>query len=575
METTTVNNSNTEESEEYEHEHHQNEQHHQDAYEEEEEDDDEPQQQSWVTKTPPSPSTIVTVKFLVSNNSAGSIIGKSGSTINDLQSKSNCKIQLSQHGRYWPGTMDRVGLIQGTMEDVNKGLALIFNMLWDLELEQRAGRQQDQHHQEQEEEEEESEQSNHDNDMEENRENNTSTPPPTNATTSPPASPPSSSNNNYNNPNIYYSIRILLPNAACGMLIGKAGSNVKSMKELTNVDTVRLSPRQLHNNSNNFVTERVLTISTSANPQSCLDCTSLVLNGIASHPHICQYAHMSTSYSNNHNNNNRYGSQSSSGREYRSSTLSSTTATTASMSSSSLLHTPTKTTSDNTTALQHPTSTTTPSLEENDNLNELQQRIDSTFRVGGTNLLDNNNNNSAVGVGVGVGVVGVGVGVGNTIGAVGQSPDKQSQTSSPTARLSSFYELASVGGQTLASPNLNPSPPTNAHNTTTPQDATTTTTDNDPDTITVKLTIPNIHVGAIMGRKGRTITEIQSKSKTVIRISPRTVAANTPGATTDNTTYNDRFVEISGSNKDDVDYAQLLIRQQVDGSNSSNNGGDN
>jgi KH domain len=56
------------------------------------------------------------LKILVSNNVAGSIIGRGGQTISEFQMQSKARIKLSQSGEYFPTTQDRVCLIQG--EDI-------------------------------------------------------------------------------------------------------------------------------------------------------------------------------------------------------------------------------------------------------------------------------------------------------------------------------------------------------------------------------------------------------------------------------------------------------------------------
>ncbi|KAL6770806.1 hypothetical protein ACKKBF_B32755 [Auxenochlorella protothecoides x Auxenochlorella symbiontica] len=65
------------------------------------------------------------VKFLVPNVAAGSIIGKGGVNVSDIQAQSQARIQLSKIGEPWPGTLgefgtppahDRLLLITGTLD---------------------------------------------------------------------------------------------------------------------------------------------------------------------------------------------------------------------------------------------------------------------------------------------------------------------------------------------------------------------------------------------------------------------------------------------------------------------------
>jgi len=118
-------------------------------------------------------------------------------------------------------------------------------------------------------------------------------------------------------------IRILVPTPACGMIIGRGGSNIKSMAELSGVSSIRLSPkeygehptqgaphhhhfyhnRQLHQHhpdasggTATITNERILTIS-GPSLSSAISCADLIIDCIATHPEIGRYANMTTSYS--------------------------------------------------------------------------------------------------------------------------------------------------------------------------------------------------------------------------------------------------------------------------------------
>ncbi|VFQ62664.1 unnamed protein product [Cuscuta campestris] len=71
------------------------------------------------------------VKFLLSNPEAGSIIGKGGTTINDFQSRSGARIQLSRNHEFFPGTSDRIVMISGMVDEILKALDLILSKLLD------------------------------------------------------------------------------------------------------------------------------------------------------------------------------------------------------------------------------------------------------------------------------------------------------------------------------------------------------------------------------------------------------------------------------------------------------------
>jgi RNA-binding protein Nova len=65
----------------------------------------------------------------VSNTAAGCIIGKGGSTINDFQSQSGARIQLSRSHEFFPGTNDRIIMVSGQFDDVIKAMDLVLEKL--------------------------------------------------------------------------------------------------------------------------------------------------------------------------------------------------------------------------------------------------------------------------------------------------------------------------------------------------------------------------------------------------------------------------------------------------------------
>mmetsp|Transcript_43646 Transcript_43646/g.72704 ORF Transcript_43646/g.72704 Transcript_43646/m.72704 type:complete len:354 (-) Transcript_43646:553-1614(-) len=71
----------------------------------------------------------VSSKFLISNASAGSIIGKGGVTISEFQAQSGARIQLSRNHEFFPGTTDRILLLTGTVNAILTALHLILSKL--------------------------------------------------------------------------------------------------------------------------------------------------------------------------------------------------------------------------------------------------------------------------------------------------------------------------------------------------------------------------------------------------------------------------------------------------------------
>lgn len=197
--------------------------------------------------TPESSSRVI-FKILVSNNNAGSIIGKSGKTISDLQQESSARIRLSQAGDFFPGTNDRVCLMSGTVDNVKTAVSLVLEKLHQLQVE---------------------------------------TDPPLESED--PTSRTDSNDVKYN-----YSARILIPAAACGMLIGREGSTIKKIKDDVCASSVRLSPKV----TDHFIPrtfERILTVS-SGTLESCVTFAKSILDGFTRHPETCRYLNTTTSY---------------------------------------------------------------------------------------------------------------------------------------------------------------------------------------------------------------------------------------------------------------------------------------
>lgn len=196
------------------------------------------------------------IKVLVSNNVAGSIIGRAGQTISDMQTQSSARIKLSQTGDYYPGTQDRVCLVQGQVESVKLAVRLLLERFYMLQEQQ-------------------------------NSQHLTWQPKPN-------EQPPQTG--------FDFIVRVLVPSSSCGMIIGKAGSNIKHMEEASGVSSVRLSPKDSPDPSSpsggvaSGTSERVVTL-TGPTIESCLSCLHIILDGMMAHHEICRYTNMTTSYS--------------------------------------------------------------------------------------------------------------------------------------------------------------------------------------------------------------------------------------------------------------------------------------
>lgn len=72
---------------------------------------------------------LASIRFLITNAAAGSVIGKGGVTINEFQSQSGARIQLSRNHEYFPGTTDRIIALSGTIKEVLTAFHLILSKI--------------------------------------------------------------------------------------------------------------------------------------------------------------------------------------------------------------------------------------------------------------------------------------------------------------------------------------------------------------------------------------------------------------------------------------------------------------
>jgi len=224
------------------------------------------------------------IKLLVSNNSSGCIIGRSGKTISELQADSSTRIKLSQGGDYYPGTQDRVCLIQGSLDNARVAVEMILLKLLQVEsLKQIQMTQMA-------------------------TVSTTRSGTVYNDATASNDSAIQSIVNEFGSVAMPFTIQVLVPTPSCGMLIGRGGSNIKSIKEESGVSFIQLSQKEQDNNhtanaimSNTAIntaattSERIITISGCF--ESCVKCVQLILEEMASNPEVSRYMNMTTSYS--------------------------------------------------------------------------------------------------------------------------------------------------------------------------------------------------------------------------------------------------------------------------------------
>jgi RNA-binding protein Nova len=228
-----------------------------------------------------SSSSFITIKLLLSNNMAGSIIGRAGETISELQHQSSSRIKLGQSGDYYPGTSERACLVHGTLENVKKAATLLLQKLYDLQSEQAENQL--------------SNNAGNANDLDTSVDANNYT-----------ESDAMKDDQLSTSRSLPFSFRFLIPSTSCGMLIGRNGLNIKKMKETSQVTSIRLTSKEPEQSRSNMhfssesmaiaaTSERVLTI-TGNETDSCISCAFLILEGFARHPDICRYVNNTTSY---------------------------------------------------------------------------------------------------------------------------------------------------------------------------------------------------------------------------------------------------------------------------------------
>lgn len=228
------------------------------------------------------------IKLMVSNNVAGSIIGRAGQTISDLQSQSSARIKLSQTGDYYPGTQDRVCLVQGQLGTVKHAVKLLLERFYMLQEQQHTQHSSWQPRTK-----------NNANTNTNTGGNNTNVAANANAPTTSTAGSAAGFD---------FVVRLLVPSSSCGMIIGKGGVNIKHMEESSGVTSVRLSPKESPEQSSHAhahpatvavrsgTLERVVTL-TGPTLESCVSCISIVIDCMSANHEICRYTNMTTSYS--------------------------------------------------------------------------------------------------------------------------------------------------------------------------------------------------------------------------------------------------------------------------------------
>lgn len=450
-----------------------------------------------------NPQLQVALKLLVSNSASGYIIGRSGKTISDLQTKSLARIKLSQGGDYYPGTTDRVCLIQGMLSNVSVALQMVLTKLHELHSNQRV-------------------------------------PTPTKTKTysvgnssSPPEDESSSTP---------FVVKILIPSSCCGMMIGLGGSNIKALKDKSaGVTHIQFSPkddevRPIGGGMSTLPTsERIMTIAGSSYT-SCLTCIQLILNDMAINPEIARYLNMTTSYSRN-------------------------IVTTSPMVPSAYVAAPTAAASGIHSPYQYPPVVHRPEQYQPSspprsaqNMSLLSQEL--MHHQGDVSALSDPSSQSSQ---PSQGMMPV---TPPRVSDLNQNPSSfpQYQPGGPPTQ---YWSPSSRRMSSSSGHNISPVVDQLSHNFQAQasiqrqyQSSSSLQEMTPQQLVTVQLGVADTRIGSILGHGGKKLTEIQSLSRTKIRISQR-------GDFIPNT--QNRIVTITGSTAQDVEHAQQLIIKRLAG----------
>lgn len=185
---------------------------------------------------------VMVMKLLCPGSLVGAIIGRGGSVLNMLKSSTNTNIKISQNNDYFPETTDRVIAVTGQPNAVTKGFGAVIDKIFEVTLSNDAKRL--------------------DNAVQMVDEN---------------VQP--------------ISIRILIPHAASGVVIGRGGSNIK---EISNLTDTRL---QLSDASDPFQTfERIVSI-TGSEASNVRNAAVSVLELLLENRNVGNFINTSPSYS--------------------------------------------------------------------------------------------------------------------------------------------------------------------------------------------------------------------------------------------------------------------------------------
>lgn len=190
----------------------------------------------------------IAVKFLLTNSLTGSLIGTGGKVIKELIEVTNCRVNVSGSSDTYPGTSDRVILLVGTREAVSLAQTLLWEMIGLM----------------------------------------TKTLLDSNERVE--WSPRETLNNLGQNEDIEVVNRFTIPAASGGLVLGKAGANIKKMAADSGAK-ISMSTKE----EALFTQERILTLTGTVG--NCIRCTDMILNKLNEQHEVAQFVNRGTTYS--------------------------------------------------------------------------------------------------------------------------------------------------------------------------------------------------------------------------------------------------------------------------------------
>ena len=183
----------------------------------------------------------ISIKFLISNTSAGFLIGKGGAAIVELQSSTKARVNIAQSGDFFPGTLERAVLVVGTLSQIITCQAMIWKR---MSASLRVDREED-----------------------------------------------SNSPSNILMDDDIICGKLLIPASASGLIIGRGGAVIQMISEMSNAK-IQLSAKE----DAVFTQERVVNIQGTL--AACIKATSQIITKLSEDEEINKYVNPSTSYDN-------------------------------------------------------------------------------------------------------------------------------------------------------------------------------------------------------------------------------------------------------------------------------------